>query len=37
MHTARSRNDQIVTDMRLWMRARVVNLARLCLGLLQAP
>jgi argininosuccinate lyase len=36
MHTARSRNDQIVTDMRLWMRARVVNLARLCLGLLQA-
>ena len=36
MHTARSRNDQIVTDMRLWMRARVVNLARLSLGLLQA-
>ena len=36
MHTARSRNDQIVTDMRLWMRARVVNLARLCLGLMQA-
>jgi argininosuccinate lyase len=36
MHTARSRNDQIVTDMRLWMRARVVNLARLSLGLLHA-
>ena len=31
-----SRNDQIVTDMRLWMRARVVNLARLSLRLLQA-
>ena len=36
LHTARSRNDQIVTDMRLWMRARVVNLARLSLGLLHA-
>ena len=36
MHTARSRNDQIVTDMRLWMRARVLNLARLSLGLMQA-
>ena len=36
MHTARSRNDQIVTDMRLWMRARVLNLAPLCLGLMQA-
>jgi len=36
MHTARSRNDQVVTDMRLWMRARVLNLARLCLGLMQA-
>src|ERR671936_465500 len=36
MHTGRSRNDQVVTDMRLWMRARVVNLARLSLGLLQA-
>ena len=23
IHTARSRNDQVVTDMRLWMRARV--------------
>ena len=36
MHTARSRNDQIVTDMRLWMRARVLNLARLSLRLMQA-
>lgn len=35
VHTARSRNDQVVTDMRLWMRARVMNLAWLCLGLLQ--
>jgi argininosuccinate lyase len=36
MHTARSRNDQVITDVRLWMRARVLNLARLCLGLMQA-
>jgi argininosuccinate lyase len=36
MHTARSRNDQIVTDMRLWMRARVLNLAWLCLELLDS-
>lgn len=36
MHTARSRNDQIVTDMRLWMRARVLNLARLSLRLMRA-
>jgi argininosuccinate lyase len=36
VHMARSRNDQVVTDMRLWMRARVLNLARLCLGLLQS-
>jgi argininosuccinate lyase len=35
MHTARSRNDQVVTDMRLWMRARVLNLVWLCLGLIQ--
>jgi argininosuccinate lyase len=35
MHTARSRNDQVVTDMRLWMRHRVVVLAGLCLGLIQ--
>jgi argininosuccinate lyase len=36
VHTARSRNDQVVTDMRLWMRARVLNLARLCLGLMHS-
>lgn len=36
LHTARSRNDQVVTDMRLWMRERVLNLARLCLGCMEA-
>lgn len=36
MHTARSRNDQIVTDMRLWMRAHALTLAQVSLGLLQA-
>ncbi len=36
LHTARSRNDQVVTDMRLWMRERVFNLARLCLGCMDA-
>jgi argininosuccinate lyase len=35
MHTARSRNDQIVTDMRLWMRHRVMVLAKLSLELMQ--
>lgn len=35
MHTARSRNDQIVTDMRLWMRHRVVVTAHLCLELIR--
>lgn len=35
IHTARSRNDQVVTDMRLWMRARVLNLAQLCLALME--
>ncbi len=34
MHTARSRNDQIVTDMRLWMRHRVIVLAKLNLELI---
>ena len=36
LHTARSRNDQVVTDVRLWMRERVLNLARLCLGCMDA-
>ena len=36
LHTARSRNDQVVTDMRLWMRERALNLARLCLGCMEA-
>lgn len=34
MHTARSRNDQIVTDMRLWMRHRVIVTAKLSLELI---
>jgi argininosuccinate lyase len=34
MHTARSRNDQIVTDMRLWMRHRVIVLAKVNLQLM---
>jgi argininosuccinate lyase len=34
MHTARSRNDQIVTDMRMWMRHRVIVLAKLSLELM---
>ncbi len=34
MNTARSRNDQIVTDMRLWMRHRVIVLAKLSLELI---
>ena len=36
LHTARSRNDQVVTDMRLWMRERVLNLTRLVLGCMDA-
>ena len=36
LHTARSRNDQVVTDMRLWMRERVLNLARLNLDCMNA-
>ena len=36
LHTARSRNDQVVTDMRLWMRERVLNLTRLCLDCMEA-
>ncbi len=35
MHTARSRNDQIVTDMRLWMRHRVIVTANLSLELIR--
>ena len=35
LHTARSRNDQVVTDMRLWMRERVLNLTRLCLDCME--
>ena len=35
MHTARSRNDQVVTDMRLWMRHRVIALAKLSLELMR--
>ena len=36
LHTARSRNDQVVTDMRLWMRERVLNLTRLTLDCMDA-
>ena len=36
LHTARSRNDQVVTDMRLWMRERVLNLTRLSLDCMDA-
>ena len=36
LHTARSRNDQVVTDMRLWMRERVFNLTRLVLDCMEA-
>lgn len=36
LHTARSRNDQVVTDMRLWMRERALNVTRLCLGCMEA-
>lgn len=33
LHTARSRNDQIALDMRLWLRERVIELAEEILGL----
>jgi argininosuccinate lyase len=33
LHTARSRNDQVATDVRLWMRRRLGNLASAVSGL----
>lgn len=36
LHTARSRNDQVATDVRLWMRARMQGLAEAQGGLVSA-
>lgn len=33
LHTARSRNDQVATDIRLWLRAQIDELAELVRGL----
>lgn len=33
LHTARSRNDQVATDIRLWLRAQIDELAELIRGL----
>ena len=33
LHTARSRNDQVATDLRLWLRARLDEADRACRGL----
>ncbi|HEY3283272.1 MAG TPA: argininosuccinate lyase [Armatimonadota bacterium] len=32
LHTARSRNDQVVTDLRLWLKEQVAEVDRLLLG-----
>ncbi len=36
MHTGRSRNDQVATDLRLWLRDELVDIAGLVVGLQQA-
>jgi argininosuccinate lyase len=36
LHTGRSRNDQVATDLRLWCRRRTVDLMLGCAGLQQA-
>ena len=36
LHTARSRNDQVATDVRLWLRAEIDELGRLLIGLQRA-
>jgi argininosuccinate lyase len=36
LHTGRSRNDQVATDLRLWCRRRTVDLMLGCTGLQQA-
>ena len=36
LHTARSRNDQVVTDLRLWLREAVEDIDRMLAGLQEA-
>src|SRR5262249_54868683 len=36
LHTARSRNDQVATDMRLWLRAEIDALSKLLLAVRKA-
>ena len=36
LHTARSRNDQVATDVRLWLRARLAELKATLCGLVEA-
>ena len=36
LHTGRSRNDQVATDVRLWLRSKVHETAELMRGLLEA-
>ena len=36
LHTARSRNDQVATDLRLWLREEIDALDKLLIGLLRA-
>lgn len=35
LHTGRSRNDQVVTDMKLWMKTNLVNLKKALSSLIQ--
>ena len=36
LHTGRSRNDQVATDMRLWLRRKLVEVEGLMKGLLES-
>lgn len=36
LHTGRSRNDQVVTDMKLWLRDAVKQMANLTAALIEA-
>jgi argininosuccinate lyase len=36
LHTARSRNDQVATDLRLWLREEIDEIDRLLVGLMRA-
>ena len=36
LHTARSRNDQVATDLRLWLREEIDGIDRVLVGLLRA-